>query len=356
MPGLRAFKTSFYSSIFANEPAGAGTIKLGCVRGRGSSTRMFNYCHQHSSTPSLCIDQFITINSPNLPSDFYLIASNLISNAVCIIYDNKNNLYVSIDGQNGNSGIFKISHNKISLFANTSFIATPVAFAFNQDYSKMYVVGFTENSIYEIDMNTQSIINTIVNNNLNGDKMFSPNGLCFDSTFTNLYITNIKDGINGYILKIDLSSYNSGTHQYTSTKLYDNVSTPILIAYNLKNNCLYYTSFGNNCVYQLSLTGQNSIYINNLSEPRGICFDNNYNFLYITNYNPNGNTPNNINYISKYNVQNPSNPIFETNIVGNVLNKPRGLCFNNFNKRNLLVLSNFAGQNIYQYKVSQNIV
>jgi hypothetical protein len=65
MPGLRIFKTGFYSSIFANEPAGEGTIKLGCVRGRGSSTRMYNYCHSHTKNPSLCINDFITVNSKN---------------------------------------------------------------------------------------------------------------------------------------------------------------------------------------------------------------------------------------------------------------------------------------------------
>jgi hypothetical protein len=36
-------------------------IYLGATKGRGSSTRMFNYCTQHSKNPSNCINQFITI-------------------------------------------------------------------------------------------------------------------------------------------------------------------------------------------------------------------------------------------------------------------------------------------------------
>jgi len=59
------FKKNFYSNIGANQPIVAGTINLGCTRGRGSSTRMFNYCNKHSSNPSVnssvCINQFITI-------------------------------------------------------------------------------------------------------------------------------------------------------------------------------------------------------------------------------------------------------------------------------------------------------
>jgi hypothetical protein len=69
MPGLQMFKRGFYSNIGANQPIVAGTINLGCTRGRGSSTRMFNYCNKRSSNPSgnssgnssVCINQFITI-------------------------------------------------------------------------------------------------------------------------------------------------------------------------------------------------------------------------------------------------------------------------------------------------------
>ena len=45
-----------------NKIAGVSVI-LGATKGRGSSTRMFNYCKQRSPAPSLCINQFITIRS-----------------------------------------------------------------------------------------------------------------------------------------------------------------------------------------------------------------------------------------------------------------------------------------------------
>jgi hypothetical protein len=61
MPGLQMFKRSFYSNLGANQPLAAGTVNLGCTRGRGSSTRMFSYCKQHSKASSLCINDFITM-------------------------------------------------------------------------------------------------------------------------------------------------------------------------------------------------------------------------------------------------------------------------------------------------------
>jgi len=54
------FKKGFYAHIGANQPIVAGTINLGSTKGRGSSTRMFNYCNKRESY-SYCINQFITI-------------------------------------------------------------------------------------------------------------------------------------------------------------------------------------------------------------------------------------------------------------------------------------------------------
>ena len=60
MPGLQLFKKGFYSHIGANQPIVTGTINLGSTKGRGSSTRMINYCNKRQSYQS-CINQFITI-------------------------------------------------------------------------------------------------------------------------------------------------------------------------------------------------------------------------------------------------------------------------------------------------------
>ena len=43
-----------------NHRIAATTINLGSTKGRGSSTRMFNYCNKKESY-TYCINQFITI-------------------------------------------------------------------------------------------------------------------------------------------------------------------------------------------------------------------------------------------------------------------------------------------------------
>jgi hypothetical protein len=53
---LGLFQKKFNSTSKVSGPA----INMGCTKGRGSTTRMLNYCSQHSTTPSLCINSFIT--------------------------------------------------------------------------------------------------------------------------------------------------------------------------------------------------------------------------------------------------------------------------------------------------------
>ena len=38
------------------------TVNLGSTKGRGSSTRMFNYCKQTNPQPENCIYKFIKVN------------------------------------------------------------------------------------------------------------------------------------------------------------------------------------------------------------------------------------------------------------------------------------------------------
>lgn len=57
---LGLFQKNFNSASRVSGPA----INMGCTRGRGSTTRMLNYCKKHSPTPSLCINQFITTRKP----------------------------------------------------------------------------------------------------------------------------------------------------------------------------------------------------------------------------------------------------------------------------------------------------
>lgn len=62
MPG---FNLGFNQRNFnGTRPTSAAAINMGTMRGKGSTSRMFNYCTQRSANPSECINQFINIARP----------------------------------------------------------------------------------------------------------------------------------------------------------------------------------------------------------------------------------------------------------------------------------------------------
>jgi hypothetical protein len=63
MPGSHLFNLGLFQKIFGGNNKIAGvSINLGCTKGRGSSTRMFNYCKKRESN-FYCLNNFITINN-----------------------------------------------------------------------------------------------------------------------------------------------------------------------------------------------------------------------------------------------------------------------------------------------------
>ena len=68
MPGSHLFNLGLFQKNFGGNNRIAGvSINLGNTKGRGSSTRMFNYCNQRSANPSGCINQFINV-APATPA------------------------------------------------------------------------------------------------------------------------------------------------------------------------------------------------------------------------------------------------------------------------------------------------
>jgi hypothetical protein len=63
MPGSHLFNLGLYQKHFLSTSKVTGpAINMGCTRGRGSTTRMYNYCTK-KNIPSTCINKFITIKS-----------------------------------------------------------------------------------------------------------------------------------------------------------------------------------------------------------------------------------------------------------------------------------------------------
>ena len=64
MPGSHLFNLGLFQKKFNSTSRVTGpAINIGSTKGRGSTTRMLNWCTKHSPNPSLCINQFITVKS-----------------------------------------------------------------------------------------------------------------------------------------------------------------------------------------------------------------------------------------------------------------------------------------------------
>jgi hypothetical protein len=94
----------YYQKRFGgNNIIGTSAIKLGSTRGKGSSTRMFNYCKQHSKDTSECINQFINIvpspSTPTPPTPYIYSALGTGLNGTCnaLAIDNVGKVYAAGD-------------------------------------------------------------------------------------------------------------------------------------------------------------------------------------------------------------------------------------------------------------------
>ena len=134
MPGLQMFKKGFYSHIGANQPIVAGTINLGATKGRGSSTRMFNYCNQRSANPSECINQFTNVVKDPIPFTAPII-TNIVSG--------NTQLTVSFTGPTSSGGYninnYEYSTNNGTSFTNAATTSSPIT-----------ITGLTNGTTYQI--------------------------------------------------------------------------------------------------------------------------------------------------------------------------------------------------------------
>jgi DNA-binding beta-propeller fold protein YncE len=288
---------------------------------------------------STSITQFFNCYS-NVFDSLTLIASGL-NKPISIIFDNNNNLYVTIDSTNQ---IIKIdSQGTITPFISSGLFL-PVAMVFDENFEYMYVTNFGNNTISVINMETLSIGTLTLNYDSelfpSGYPLDQPNGMCFDSTFENLYVTNVNP-ITNNIVKINISTLESSV-------FVPNILSPILITADNNTPCNFYvTCLVQSIIYKIDYNGNRTLFSNSplLYGPRAITFNLDYTKLYVTNSNQNNNY--------KY------NDIIVFDLSGNIvsflkstyLEQPRGLCFN---YENYLYISNFGNGTIY--KLISNII
>jgi DNA-binding beta-propeller fold protein YncE len=146
------------------------------------------------------------------------------------------------------------SYDSVS-FSVTGQDTTPLGIAFNNDGSKMYMVGDTTDSVYQYTLSTPFNLATASYDNVSFDvagQDTSPSGIAFNSDGSKMYILGYS---NDTVFQYTLS-----TPFDLSTASYDSVSfdvggqdaTPYGIAFNNDGSKLYMVGYSNDSVYQYS--------------------------------------------------------------------------------------------------------
>ena len=165
---------------------GKQAINLGATRGKGSSTRMYNYCTNTSPAPSLCIYDFITVNNgsaPPTPSGPTVPGTPVITNIVA----GDQELIINFTApSNGGTPItdYLYSINGGITFTSSNDITSPIT-----------ITGLTNNVTYQVSIKAVNAIGTgIASPNITGTPTSANQGwveLGADAPtpFTSLYTT-----------------------------------------------------------------------------------------------------------------------------------------------------------------------
>jgi hypothetical protein len=149
MQSFRLFNLGLNQKHFGgNHKIANVSINLGCTKGRGSSTRMFNYCKERSANPSECINQFINVSSNVTPLNYHwsALGSGITGEISSIAIDSLNNVYAvgqftSAGGVPANN-IAKWNPNTSTWSALTSGLNDYVESIAIDSLNNVYVAGY----------------------------------------------------------------------------------------------------------------------------------------------------------------------------------------------------------------------
>jgi hypothetical protein len=264
-------------------------------------------------------------------SNFTTVVPGL-SKVVCIAFDNNQNLYISCDGSPNQLLKYNSSFQKQPFVSDDAWVGgtvgtLPVAMAFNESYSALYVVNFASNNLTRINMSDFSYLQVNLTgqggNSGVGYRLNAPNGLTFDATYSYLVATNVTDS---NLVQIVLNG--SGTSGVVGPFCPSAPFTQPVLVTNDANNNFYVSNLNTNQIFVVTSTTYSVLA--SLTLPRGVSFNtNNYNYLWATS--SGSDTP-----VASINVSDPSSvqmykdPLF---------NNPRGIVFD---ANNYMYVANFG--------------
>ena len=263
----------------------------------------------------------------------------------------------------------KIIDVSTSTYDNKSFSVNsqetqPSALAFNNDLSKVYVVGFTTDTIYQYSLSTPGDISTATYDN----KSFSvssqeviPTGLAFNNDLSKVYVVGFNtDKIYQYSLSTP-GDISTATYDNKSFSVRSQESQPSDLAFNNDLSKVYVVGYATDTIHQYTLStpgdistatyDNKSFSVNSQdSNPSDLAFNNDLSKVYVVGIVNNK--------IHQYSLSTPgdiSTATYDNKSfsVSSQESQPRDLAFNNDLSKVYVV--GLTTAIIYQYSVSEVI-
>ena len=263
----------------------------------------------------------------------------------------------------------KIIDVSTSTYDNKSFSVSsqetqPSALAFNNDLSKVYVIGFTTDTIYQYSLSTPGDISTATYDN----KSFSvssqeviPTGLAFNNDLSKVYVVGFNtDKIYQYSLSTP-GDISTATYDNKSFSVRSQESQPSDLAFNNDLSKVYVVGYATDTIHQYTLStpgdistatyDNKSFSVNSQdSNPSDLAFNNDLSKVYVVGIVNNK--------IHQYSLSTPgdiSTATYDNKSfsVSSQESQPRDLAFNNDLSKVYVV--GLTTAIIYQYSVSEVI-
>jgi len=193
-------------------------INMGSMRGKASTSRMFNYCKTHSPNPSECINQFINITGGNITD------GNTVPGAPVITFIIPGDEELIINFNAPNDGGSSITDYLYNIDTSNNFISSGVS------SSPIIITGLTNNFTYQVSIKAVNSIGAgNASNTVSGTPTSVGQGWAeLGANFTSLYATTGQ---------INVVNYNQTLNKvYAAGNFRNNSNNSFVAVYDIASN------------------------------------------------------------------------------------------------------------------------
>lgn len=239
------------------------------VRFNPDGSKMILSGNNYSSDPESRIVEYDSVSKGKL--SYSANVSSGISTTDDLDEGNNNLYYTSDRVKSEFEATGDLGYNKnpvsgfdlsVASYSNTSFDvssedSTPKGLAFNDDGSKMFILGLNNSNVYEYDLSTAFDTTTASYSGTNfgvGSETGNPRGIVFGDSGTKMYITgSSNDNVYEYELTTGFD-VSTASHTGTAFDVSSEMGNPIGVDFNNDGTKMFLVGYSNNRIYEYDLS------------------------------------------------------------------------------------------------------